>query len=243
MRLLFLMALVLNASGARAQEAEIRAQLSPSRYTTLSSELGARIEKITVKEGDRFQEGQTLVSLDCAVQRAGLEKGRASLAAAMAAHSVNRTLHQMNAGGAFEADMAAAEEQKARAEVDAASAIVGKCTVLAPFPGRVAELRVREQQFVQPGMAMIEILDDSVLEVEFLAPSRWLARLNPGTTFQISVDETGRSYPAVVARLGARVDPVSQSIKVIGEIRGTFPELLAGMSGKVQMTTPVVVAQ
>ncbi|MBS0600407.1 MAG: efflux RND transporter periplasmic adaptor subunit, partial [Proteobacteria bacterium] len=34
-------------------------------------------------------------------------------------------------------------------------------------------------------------------------------------------------------RLGARVDPVSQSIKIYGRLLAAAPELLAGMSGKV----------
>lgn len=218
--------------------ADIRAQLSPRRYTTLSSELGARIEKISAKDGERFKNGQVLVALDCSVQRANMEKARAQLSAAEKTSAVNRRLVDMNAGGGLEADVAAAEAQKARAEVNAGAALVAKCVVNAPFAGRVADLKVHEQQFVQPGAPMMEILDDSVLEVEFLAPSKWLSWLKPGGGFQVAVDETGRSYPAKVARLGARVDPVSQSIKVTGEITGGFPELLAGMSGKVIMAPP-----
>lgn len=221
-----------------AQSLDIRAQLSPRRYTTLSAELGAKIETISVREGERFRGGQVLVSMECSLQRANQEKARAALAAAERTASVNKRLHEMNAGGELEAEIAAAEARKARAEVEAGRAILSKCQVAAPFSGRVADLKVRADQFVQPGAAMMEIIDDSVLEVEFLAPSRWLAWLRLGSAFQILVDETGQAYPAKVARLGARVDPVSQSIKVVGEITGTHPELLAGMSGKVQMAPP-----
>jgi len=228
----------ISCASAEAQEMGIRAQLSPRRYTTLSSEMGARLEKIAVKEGERFKDGQLLVSLDCSVQRANLEKARAALGAAEKTSAVNKKLLDMNAGGGLEAEVSAAEAQKARAEVTAGAAVVSKCAVTAPFAGRVADLKVHEQQFVQPGTAMMEILDDSVLEVEFLAPSKWLAWLKVGGSFQIAVDETGKSYPAKVARLGARVDPVSQSVKVVGEIAGNFPELLSGMSGKVVITPP-----
>lgn len=233
-----LTALPMAAWAQDAGKLDIRAQLSPRRFTTLSSELGAKIEKITVKEGERFRDGQTLVSMECSVQRANLDKARAALGAAERSSSVNKKLLEMNAGGALEADMAAAEVLKARAEVNAGSAIVSKCAIPAPFAGRVVDMKVREQQFVQPGNPMMEIIDDSVLEVEFLAPSKWLSWLKAGTAFQIAVDETGRTYPAQVARLGAKVDPVSQSVKVVGEIAGKYPELLAGMSGKIQMAMP-----
>ena len=97
---------------------------------------------------------------------------------------------------------------------------------------------MREQQFVQPGQALLEIIDDSVLELEFIVPSRWLAWLKPGYAFQVRIDETARSYPAKVQRIGARVDPVSQSVKLVAAIDGRFPELIAGMSGQVALSPP-----
>lgn len=224
---------------SRAQTTvDIRAQLSPRNYTTLSSELAAKIASIAVREGDRFSKGQVLVGMECSLQRANLEKARAALSAAEKTSDVNRRLQQMNAAGALEAEVAAADATKARAEVAAGLAVVSKCAVAAPFAGRVAELKVRAQQFVQPGQAMLEIIDDSVLEIEFLAPSAWLVWLKPGQDFHVAIDETAKTYPARVARLGARVDPVSQSVKVVAEINGKFPELMAGMSGRIVLVPP-----
>jgi hypothetical protein len=47
-------------------------------------------------------------------------------------------------------------------------------------------------------------------------------------------EQPGRGQPH--HRRGGRVDPVSQSIKVIGEITGDAPELMAGMSGRATIT-------
>lgn len=108
----------------------------------------------------------------------------------------------------------------------------------APFSGRVAEQKVREQQFAQLGQPLLDIIDDSVLELEFLVPSAWLRWMRVGGNFQVQIDETRKTYPARFIRIGARVDPVSQSIKVVASINGKFPELMAGMSGRVQIATP-----
>jgi membrane fusion protein, multidrug efflux system len=50
--------------------------------------------------------------------------------------------------------------------------------------------------------------------------------------------ETDKTYPARITRLGGRVDPISQSIKVIGEITAHAPELMAGMSGRASIAPP-----
>jgi hypothetical protein len=54
----------------------------------------------------------------------------------------------------------------------------------------------------------------------------------------VQIDETRKTYPAKFIRIGARVDPVSQSVKVAAAISGRFPELMAGMSGKVLVSPP-----
>jgi multidrug efflux pump subunit AcrA (membrane-fusion protein) len=102
----------------------------------------------------------------------------------------------------------------------------------------VAEQKVREQQFVQPGQVLLDIFDDSSLELEFLIPSAWLRWVKPGLPLRVSIDETRKTYPARFTRIGARVDPVSQSIKVAATIDGRFPELMAGMSGRIEVSPP-----
>ncbi|WP_165498379.1 efflux RND transporter periplasmic adaptor subunit [Siculibacillus lacustris] len=226
------------AAAAESEPAvgEVRAQISPRRFTTLSAEIAGKVEEITVKEGDHFSAGQILLRIDCALHQANFDKARATLSGAEKTLEVNRSLRRLRAGGTLETELAAVEVAKAEADVRATSAIVGKCVIVAPYAGRLADLKIREQQFVQAATPLFEIIDDDVFQVEFLAPSRWLTFLAPGAAFEIEVDETGRTYPAHVVRLGARVDPVSQSIRVIGELAGRQPDLIAGMSGKVVLT-------
>lgn len=83
---------------------------------------------------------------------------------------------------------------------------------------------------------MLDILDDRVLELEFLVPSSWLVWLKVGHGLKVRIDETRKTYPARFVRIGARVDAVSQSIKVVAAIDGQYPELMAGMSGRIQVS-------
>jgi RND family efflux transporter MFP subunit len=227
-----------SASSGALEIREIRAQLKPRRYTTLAAEIGAKVASLPVPEGGRFREGDTLVRFDCSLQEAQLRKAQAALGAAEKTWSANRRLHELNSVGVLELEISEAEAAKARAEVASSQAVLAKCAALAPFSGRIAEQKVREQQYVQPGEPLLDILDDSELELEFIAPSRWLAWLKPGSAFRVAIDETGRTYPARVRRIGARVDPVSQSIKLTASIDGRFGDLMAGMSGTVSITPP-----
>lgn len=217
---------------------EMRAQLNARRYTTLAAEIGARISRIALREGERFKAGQVLVSLDCSLQAANRDRAKAVLAAAENAYAGNQLLAEHNAIGKVELRTSAIEVDKARAELVFNNATLAKCSIAAPYAGRVAEQKAREGQYLQPGQGVLDIIDDGALELEFIVPSRWLAWLKPDHKFQVAIDDTRKTYPARIQRIGARVDPVIQSVKVSAVIDGSFKELVAGMSGKVELAPP-----
>lgn len=220
------------------EQQEMRAQLTASRYTTLSAELGAKIARIAAREGESFKRGQPLVTLDCSLQVAQLDRAKAQLSAAETTYAGNQKLAELNAVGQVELQNSAAEVQKARADVALMQVTLDKCVIPAPFNGRVAEQKAREQQYVQPGQALLEVLDDSSLELEFIVPTRWIAWLKPGYPFRVQIDDTGRTYSVNLLRVGAKADPVSQSVKAIAVVNGRFPELIAGMSGRILLSPP-----
>jgi membrane fusion protein, multidrug efflux system len=217
---------------------EIRAQISPLHYTTLSSEMAGRIDKIATRVGDHFRQGDVLILFDCALPRAQVAHAQAVVTQAERTFEIDRRLVALKSMGQLELDIAAAEVQKTKADLAAAESVASKCSIAAPFSGVTVEQKAREFQYTTPGQALLDILDDRALEVELIAPSHWLSWLKPGYAFQVKIDETEKTYPARVTRLGGRVDPVSQSIKVIGEIIGSAPDLMAGMSGRATMTPP-----
>jgi RND family efflux transporter MFP subunit len=217
---------------------EIRAQITPHDFTTLAGEIPARIDRITKRPGEHFKQGEMLVAFDCVVPRAEAAKARAVLLGAQQTYAVNRRLFELKSIGELELAVSEAEIEKAKADLDVAQAVVSKCTVMAPFSGVVVEQKAREFQYTTPGEPLLDILDDHALEVEFIAPSRWLRWLKPGYAFAVEVGETGKSYKAHIALVGARVDPISQSIRVTGTIDGDAQDLIAGMSGRVSIAPP-----
>lgn len=217
---------------------DIRAQLMPQRYTTLSAEVGAKISRISIKEGQRFKAGQTLIMLDCVLPAAQLEKAKAQQASAKNNWEGSQQMATFNAIGQVELRNSEAEVAKANADVAYLQATIEKCRITAPFDGRAGEQKAREQQFVQPGQPILDIVDDSTLELELIVPTRWLVWLKPGHKFQVRIEDTGKTYPVKLARTTAKADPVSQSVKSVAVIDGYFSELMAGMSGIIVLTPP-----
>jgi membrane fusion protein, multidrug efflux system len=212
---------------------DIRAQIVPLHSATLSSETAGRIDGMATRLGDRFKKGDVLVNFDCAVPRAQVGRMQAVVTQAARTFEINRRAVEQKSTGQLELDLAAAEVLKAKADLAIAEAAVSKCLIVAPFAGVTVAQKAREFEYATPGQPLLDILDDHALEVELTAPTRWLGALKPGAPFQVRIDDTGKTYSGKISRLGARVDPSTQSIKAIGEISGEATDLMAGMSGRV----------
>lgn len=216
----------------------IKAQLIPANHTTLVAEIGTRVLRIDFKDGESFDKGAVLMAFDCEMPRAQLQRVNAELAIAQRNADANARLLARGAVSQLEADNARSELDRTRAQARELEVLVSKCAVIAPYAGKVAERFVREERFVQAGEPLMDILDDSAMELEFIVPSTWVAWLNQGYAFEVDMEETQRSYPAVVSGIGARIDPISRTVKVVGVIDGQFAELKPGMSGAIRVKAP-----
>jgi membrane fusion protein (multidrug efflux system) len=229
---------LLLGSGARAQAPAsaadgkaVRAVIAATQHAVISSELAARIETMPLDSGERFRKGDSLVSFDCSTYRATLTEAMATLKAAELTAENARELNRLNSGSKLATALAEAEVDKAKAKVEVSRAPVNRCVIRAPFTGRVISRRAQPHEYVSPGQAVVEVLDDENLEVRLLLPSGWLRWVKVGHGFDLIVDETGQSHPGSISRLGARIDPVSQTIEAFGKLTQRPASLTAGMSG------------
>ncbi len=227
-----------STSGATDKDGRMRVQISAQQQTTLSAELAAKIASLPFKEGDSFKAGQTLVAFDCSLFRAQLNKAQAQTDAARQILRVNKRLAELNSISNLEVEQAEAKVKETEAEVGAMRVTVSKCSLGAPFSGRVAKVLAENHQYVPQGKPLLDIMDTSRLEVKLIVPSRWLAWLAKGTRFSVHVDDLNKDYVARVTRTGARIDPVSQSVSLAGEIESSPAELLPGMSGWAAFKPP-----
>lgn len=215
-----------------ASDGRLRIQLTPYQQASIASEIAANISHMPHKDGAAFIKDELLIQFDCSIINAQLNKSEAIAESARSTLKVNKRLAELNAVGSLELEQAIAKAKEAEAELKVMQVTASKCTIKAPFNGRVVKLYADPYQYVTSGKPLLDIVDTSRLEVKMILPSRWLAWLKKGSRFSVQIEELGgRSYPAQVTRVGAKIDALSQSVVVAGEIEGVHPELLPGMSG------------
>ena len=226
------------ADGTRSP-LEARGLLRAVSRIDLGTALRARAKEIPFRIGERFAKGDTLIAFDCERYQAEEAAARAGADAAGIDYNSKKRLLKYGAIGRDEVTLAGALASKAAAELAVNEAVSGECAIIAPFSGRIAALNIMPNEYPPPDLPLMSIIDDSTLEIELVVPSVWLRWLSPGRTFSFTVEETGRTIESSIDRIGAEVDPVSQTVVIYagvdkgktGAKAGGTEDILAGMSG------------
>ena len=217
---------------------EVRGVVRSRHEASLATDLVARVRRLPFREGQSFAKDDVLIEFDCDKYVAELNAAEAEHRGHKASYDNALSLNRQRAAGALDVEVAKAQSDKSAAAAEVTRAKVGQCKILAPFAGRITDLSIHQHDMATSNAPLMKIIDDRNLEIDLLVPSRWLSWIEPGVEFIFSVDETGGTVKARISKLGAAVDPVSQTIKISAALVGAGDKLLAGMSGTAQFALP-----
>ncbi len=226
--------------------------IQPRTQTDLSAEVSGKVSRISPQflNGAAFEKGEVLVQLDArnyetALARAEAELIRAQTAVTLAEAATEKAGQDWKRLGLrgsptdlnlkipqlreAEADFKAAEANVAEAQLN-----VERCTIVAPYSGRVVSQIVNVGQFVTTGTMLGQIYSSEVFEVRLPLRNDQLAFLNlersDGRNPAVALfGESGSDSPrpAWIERTEAAVDSRSRQLFVIAavdnSIEGSIP--------------------
>lgn len=216
---------------AAESDESIRGLVTPRNQAVISSEISARVIELPYRSGQAFTKGDTLVQFDCSMYEAQRDAAAANRDARQTEFNNARELLSYNATSPIQVEVLKSEAKQAEAQFEIERLRVEACRIKAPYDGRVIALQTNEFESVNAGTQLLSVLSDEELEIELIAPSKWLSWLRKDAKFVLHIDETNTGYAASVSRIGAAVDPVSQTVQVIGVFDGDVDSVRAGMSG------------
>ncbi|PKR55154.1 hypothetical protein COO20_07195 [Thalassospira marina] len=201
----------------------------------LSAEISARIAEMPKRPGTRFAKGDVLVVFDCAAYRAQRAAVAADLRQAEAHYKAQKRLAELRTIGELDVVMAQAAMESAKAQLQLQDVYLNRCKIVAPYAGAVVDWQSQPFQTATPGDQLIDIVGSGDLELELIVPSQWLGWLKVGQGVSAHIEENDADIRAKVARIGARIDPVSQTVKIYATLNEDGKGLLPGMSGRAVM--------
>jgi len=212
----------------------------------VTPEIGGRIAKIYVEEGDRVQKGQLLAELDTRAARLQMEQAEAAVAVAQA--NYNDAEKNMERMERLIKENAVSEQQyeKIKLTFESAEALLNQAKAAqnlsmynldvsimeAPFSGVVASKNTEVGDVINPMMGglssnsgVVTLMDFSKVKIEVDVSHQDVVRIKKGQSASMAVSVfPGRVFPGRVSVVNLTADPTTKKFHV--EVAADNPDLI-----------------
>ncbi|WP_437621807.1 efflux RND transporter periplasmic adaptor subunit [Sorangium sp. So ce1151] len=209
------------------------------KSVALSNDAPGRVTRVHFESGTMVKQGQVLVELDTAAERAQLAsaKSRRDLARTTAKRS--KSLFEERVVSRAQLDSDEAQEEVANTEYAALQAQIDRKIVRAPFAGRLGIRNVNVGQYLNPGEMLTTLEAIGGCFVDFTLPQQQLERIKEGMPVRVTVEGAAvLLVEGVVSALDAAIDNTTRSIKLRAEVPDADNKLRPGMFVNVAVVLP-----
>lgn len=237
---ILIFSIFLQMEDARGQENLIKGvsqkvlvTLFAHKTNTLSAEVSGTIIKAPYEMGQRFKIDESLVELNPKLFSAEKRKASALLKYAIAAFETNYSLNVQKSIASIEFAKVMADLEVAKANLAMSDKKLDACSVRAPYDGRVAKLLVKENEWVEQGQPLIEIVDDQIIRAKFIVPFIFYDHIQIADSMVVHVKGINRKFACKISHISPVLEPNTATFQVFADIDNSDNFLLAGMTGEI----------
>lgn len=221
------------SSQSVVDKVSVKVVLFPYQEAVIAAKISTSVSSYKFKEGEAFLKGDTIVLLDDRQYKNIYLKNRAIFKFAEENCKRNKEMFDRNTIGALDLEQTKLEMETAEANMKLSELDFLSCEIKAPFNGRLTKKIVRENEFVNVGQPIMEIIDDNKLLADMHLPSGMRKQIAIGKELEFMIDETGVTCKGKVYEVSGRIDFGSRTFGVRVLIDNEDRKLTAGMSGSL----------
>ena len=196
-------------------EVEALGTLRANESVDITSTVTELVTGVYFEDGQRVAQGDLLVEMDSAEERAELLEEQSRLEEAKRQLERAKPLVAQEVTSEATLDLREREVNTARARIKAIESRIAKRRVTAPFDGVLGLRNISVGALAQPGTLVTTIDDDSIMKLDFSVPAVYLPTLEPG----IRITARSRAFPeklfeGEISSVDSRIDPVTRAVTV-----------------------------
>ncbi len=202
---------------------------------TLTTRVAGVISGILFKGGDKVEAGQPLVKLSSEPEAIAVETADAQRAQAFDAVERYKQLNEAAVSRVARSEaetalkVADAALRRAREDLD-------RMTIKAPFSGVIGLTNLQTGDYLAVGNPIASLDDRTSIIIEFTVPEAVAPSIKVGMPMRASLAaRPGEIYNGTIQGVGTRIDPVTRTLSVRGEIPNPDLKLIPGSTFSVSV--------
>jgi membrane fusion protein (multidrug efflux system) len=201
----------------------------------LSTEMSGYVTKINFNDGQNVKAGDLLFQLDNAKEQAAVTSAQADVN--FSQNKLGRMQKLLSSHYVSNEDIDTAQDDL-NAKISALKSAqdnLDKKAITAPFNGTVGAHAVALGDFINPGQKLVELVDRSVLKVDYSVPEKYFAtvKLNQPVTVT-SAEIADKTFNGTVTYISPSIDPDSHTLSLQASIPNSENILAPGLFVQVE---------
>jgi membrane fusion protein (multidrug efflux system) len=200
------------------------------------SEISGIIKKIHFKEGQKVQKGQLLATLNDDELQAQAERLAFTVKLNEQVEYRQKQLLEREAISRQEYDIALADVNTVKADLQRVRAQIARYYIRAPFSGEIGLRYVSEGSYVSPTTQIASMQDIDQVKIDFTVPEKYSDLVQRGDSVSFTVGGADKKYGALVYAVESKIDLNTRSLRVRALANNRNHTLIPGSFAKIELT-------
>ncbi len=200
------------------------------------SEISGIIQRIYFREGQKVQKGQLLVTLNDDELQAQAARLEYTIKLNQEVEYRQQQLLEREAISRQEYDIALADLNTVKADLQRVKAQIARYYIRAPFSGETGLRYVSEGSYVSPTTQIVSMQDIDRVKIEFTVPEKYSDLVQRGDSITFSVRGAERKYKAQVYAVESKIDLATRSLRVRALAPNPDRTLIPGSFARIGLT-------
>jgi membrane fusion protein (multidrug efflux system) len=217
------------------EKIQTRGSLLPNEAIMIVSEQAGVVKKIHFNEGTFVKKGELLVSLDDDEWIAQLKRAESELNYLIKKEQLDKKLLEKDGVSQLEYEQDVRDLNIKKADIELLQARIAKTKILAPFSGRVGLRQISEGGYVSPATIITQLVDNSVMKLDFTVPEKYMSLIKTGTEIQFKIEGISKTMNGKIYAIDPQIDVNTRTIRLRAISNQISSDILAGAFANIEI--------
>ena len=215
---------------------DIQANIKTRQNLQLYPELGGKLEKIIVKEGQEVKKGTLLAVIDDAGFQEQIDQMQLQLDLAKTTFERTARLWEQKIGSEMMYLEAKTRYEAQKKQLDQMKKQLAKAKIYAPFDGIIDEIFANQGSNVAPGMSpVLRIVNLKSMYVEADVPENYLTAITKGSKAVVEIPVLNLTLNTTIRQTGSYVQPSNRTFRIEAPLENTTGQIKPNLNAKLSV--------
>lgn len=193
---------------------DIRGSVASRKNVLISAQIPGMIQNVHVREGQKVNKGQVLVSLDADIIRSNIKELQTALELANIMYEKQARLWEQKIGTEVQYLQAKNNKESLENKLVTTNAQLDQAIIRAPFSGNIDEVHARSGETTSPGAPLIRIMSPEDMYIHADVSERFMGKVVTGDKVEVYFPVQDKKISTVISSVSSMINPENRTFRI-----------------------------